>query len=139
APARPSTALPTSGGRRRAPVACNDSFGRPRARRRTELRVRVPRLPVAPRQSVWPTWTRRGPVPLVPRRGPLVTTGPTVRVPQGERDAPRGAGHLSESAAASKAVNRKTNRCPLLAITAIRQGRTDQLSSGPQRTVDSLR
>jgi hypothetical protein len=53
--------------------------------------------------------------------GLMVTTDPPSASRQGERDALGGAGHLSESAAASKAVNRRTNRHALLATLAIRQ------------------
>src|SRR5262249_50854153 len=49
-------------------------------------------------------------VPLVPRRGPLRARRP--RPVRGSATPSRGAGHLSESAAASKAVNRETERRP---------------------------
>ena len=57
----------------------------------------------------WLTWSGGATVPLVPRRGPMVTTGPPSASRHGEHRALQGGTrHLTESAAASKAVNRET-------------------------------
>jgi hypothetical protein len=68
--------------------------------------------------------------PLVPRLGPKGTTGPQSASRQGERGTPKGTGHLSESAAASKAVNRETEALPAFGDNSDPPRRTGKLSSG---------